>query len=41
MFNLAAPASLDERVHLEYRSVDRIGSDLRILARIVTPLPSH
>jgi diaminohydroxyphosphoribosylaminopyrimidine deaminase / 5-amino-6-(5-phosphoribosylamino)uracil reductase len=35
MFNLAAPAKLDERVHLEYHSIDRIGSDLRILARLV------
>ncbi len=41
MFNLMAPASLDERVYLQYHSVDRIGSDLRILARFASSLPSH
>jgi diaminohydroxyphosphoribosylaminopyrimidine deaminase/5-amino-6-(5-phosphoribosylamino)uracil reductase len=41
MFDLAAPATLDERMHLEYRSVDRIGSDLRIVARLVPPPPLH
>jgi diaminohydroxyphosphoribosylaminopyrimidine deaminase / 5-amino-6-(5-phosphoribosylamino)uracil reductase len=41
MFNLVAPGTLDERTHLEFYSVDRIGSDLRILARVVPPPPSH
>ncbi|CAB3781746.1 bifunctional diaminohydroxyphosphoribosylaminopyrimidine deaminase/5-amino-6-(5-phosphoribosylamino)uracil reductase RibD [Pararobbsia alpina] len=34
MFNLAAPASLDERTRLVFHSVDRIGDDLRIIARL-------
>ena len=34
MFNLPAFAALDERVQLTLRSVDRIGADLRILARL-------
>jgi diaminohydroxyphosphoribosylaminopyrimidine deaminase / 5-amino-6-(5-phosphoribosylamino)uracil reductase len=33
MVNLAAMASLDERVALKIRSVERVGEDLRILAR--------
>ncbi|RFU46297.1 bifunctional diaminohydroxyphosphoribosylaminopyrimidine deaminase/5-amino-6-(5-phosphoribosylamino)uracil reductase RibD [Paraburkholderia sp. DHOC27] len=33
MFNLPAPATLDERVRLNFHSVDRIGDDVRILAR--------
>ncbi|WP_133647727.1 bifunctional diaminohydroxyphosphoribosylaminopyrimidine deaminase/5-amino-6-(5-phosphoribosylamino)uracil reductase RibD [Paraburkholderia flava] len=38
MFNLAAPGSLDGRVQLNFHSVDRIGDDLRILARLAAPL---
>jgi len=34
MFDLPALAELDERVRLTLRSVDRIGEDLRILARL-------
>jgi len=35
MIDLAAPATLDERTRLAFHSVDRIGGDLRILARVV------
>lgn len=34
MFDLPAVAALDERIQLTLRSVDRIGTDLRILARL-------
>jgi len=34
MASLAAMTSLDERVRLEFRSVERVGPDLRILARV-------
>jgi diaminohydroxyphosphoribosylaminopyrimidine deaminase/5-amino-6-(5-phosphoribosylamino)uracil reductase len=34
MFDLPAVAALDERVRLAIRSIDRIGEDLRILARL-------
>jgi diaminohydroxyphosphoribosylaminopyrimidine deaminase/5-amino-6-(5-phosphoribosylamino)uracil reductase len=35
MFELAAPlSSLDERVALDWQSVDRVGTDLRLIARI-------
>ena len=34
MASLAAMASLDERVQLGFRSAERVGADLRILARI-------
>lgn len=34
MVNLAAMTSLDERVKLELRSVERVGEDIRILARL-------
>jgi diaminohydroxyphosphoribosylaminopyrimidine deaminase/5-amino-6-(5-phosphoribosylamino)uracil reductase len=34
MASLAAMASLDERVSLGFRSVDRVGEDVRILARL-------
>jgi diaminohydroxyphosphoribosylaminopyrimidine deaminase / 5-amino-6-(5-phosphoribosylamino)uracil reductase len=34
MIDIAAPASLDARTRLKYHAVDRIGDDLRILARI-------
>jgi diaminohydroxyphosphoribosylaminopyrimidine deaminase/5-amino-6-(5-phosphoribosylamino)uracil reductase len=33
MFNLGAPETLDGRVKLNFHTVDRIGDDLRILAR--------
>ncbi|TDV06945.1 bifunctional diaminohydroxyphosphoribosylaminopyrimidine deaminase/5-amino-6-(5-phosphoribosylamino)uracil reductase RibD [Paraburkholderia caballeronis] len=33
MIDLAAPASLDARTRLTFHSVDRVGDDLRILAR--------
>jgi diaminohydroxyphosphoribosylaminopyrimidine deaminase/5-amino-6-(5-phosphoribosylamino)uracil reductase len=35
MFDLAAPATLDARKRLSFHSVERIGDDLRVLARIV------
>ncbi|HTJ92784.1 MAG TPA: bifunctional diaminohydroxyphosphoribosylaminopyrimidine deaminase/5-amino-6-(5-phosphoribosylamino)uracil reductase RibD [Pararobbsia sp.] len=35
MFNLAPPATLDTRTRLEFHSVDRLGDDLRIVARLV------
>ena len=41
MFNLVAPASLGERVQLQFHTVDRIGDDLRILARLVPHDASH
>jgi diaminohydroxyphosphoribosylaminopyrimidine deaminase/5-amino-6-(5-phosphoribosylamino)uracil reductase len=34
MVNLAEVTSLDRRVPLRLRSVDRVGEDLRIVARI-------
>ncbi|MGN6230244.1 MAG: bifunctional diaminohydroxyphosphoribosylaminopyrimidine deaminase/5-amino-6-(5-phosphoribosylamino)uracil reductase RibD [Trinickia sp.] len=40
MFDLAAPAALDERMRLAFHSIDRVGDDLRILARLQAPLPS-
>ncbi|MHA7234013.1 RibD family protein, partial [Burkholderia pseudomallei] len=33
MFDLAAPASLVDRTRLAFHSVERVGDDLRILAR--------
>ncbi|MBP0593042.1 bifunctional diaminohydroxyphosphoribosylaminopyrimidine deaminase/5-amino-6-(5-phosphoribosylamino)uracil reductase RibD [Paraburkholderia sp. LEh10] len=41
MFNLAAPGSLDARTQLEFHAVDRIGSDVRILARLMPLPPAH
>ena len=38
MFNLAAPETLEGRVKLNFHAIDRIGEDLRILARFV---PQH
>ncbi|MDR3100464.1 MAG: bifunctional diaminohydroxyphosphoribosylaminopyrimidine deaminase/5-amino-6-(5-phosphoribosylamino)uracil reductase RibD [Paraburkholderia sp.] len=35
MFDLVAPAKLDQRTRLAFHAVDRIGEDLRILARLV------
>ena len=38
MFDLGAPlASLAGRVHLEFTAVDRIGDDVRIVARVRRP----
>ena len=37
MFDLAAPASLDARTRLAFHSIERIGDDLRILARLLPP----
>jgi diaminohydroxyphosphoribosylaminopyrimidine deaminase/5-amino-6-(5-phosphoribosylamino)uracil reductase len=33
MFNLGAPGTLDERIKLNFHTIERIGDDLRILAR--------
>jgi diaminohydroxyphosphoribosylaminopyrimidine deaminase/5-amino-6-(5-phosphoribosylamino)uracil reductase len=33
MFSLAAPAALDQRASLAFHAIDRVGDDLRILAR--------
>jgi diaminohydroxyphosphoribosylaminopyrimidine deaminase / 5-amino-6-(5-phosphoribosylamino)uracil reductase len=41
MFNLVAPATLEGRMRLNFHSVDRIGDDLRILARFAPPTPPH
>lgn len=41
MFNLIAPESLDARVQLAFHTVDRIGSDVRILARLVPNAPAN
>jgi diaminohydroxyphosphoribosylaminopyrimidine deaminase/5-amino-6-(5-phosphoribosylamino)uracil reductase len=35
MFNLGAPETLEGRVKLAFHNVERIGEDLRILARLV------
>ena len=37
MFNLAAPETLEGRVKLNFHAIDRIGDDLRILARFAPP----
>ncbi|CAN7260182.1 bifunctional diaminohydroxyphosphoribosylaminopyrimidine deaminase/5-amino-6-(5-phosphoribosylamino)uracil reductase RibD [Trinickia sp. LjRoot230] len=37
MFELLAPAALDARVQLVFHGVERVGDDLRILARIAPP----
>ena len=39
MFNLVPPATLDERTRLVFHSVDRIGNDLRIVARLAGSVP--
>jgi len=39
MFDLVAPAKLDARTRLAFHTVDRIGEDLRILARLVHDAP--
>ncbi|KAG0191993.1 hypothetical protein DFQ28_010378 [Apophysomyces sp. BC1034] len=35
MFDLEPPAALDRRVRLQFHSIDRIGDDLRVIARLV------
>lgn len=37
MFDLAAPAVLDARTRLVFQSIDRIGDDVRFLARLQAP----
>ncbi|WP_322007968.1 bifunctional diaminohydroxyphosphoribosylaminopyrimidine deaminase/5-amino-6-(5-phosphoribosylamino)uracil reductase RibD [Paraburkholderia tropica] len=37
MADLAEPASLDARTRLAFHSVERVGDDLRVLARVVQP----
>ncbi|WJF90919.1 bifunctional diaminohydroxyphosphoribosylaminopyrimidine deaminase/5-amino-6-(5-phosphoribosylamino)uracil reductase RibD [Paraburkholderia bonniea] len=39
MFSLAAPSTLEERLNFRFHTIDRIGDDLRILARIAPPAP--
>jgi diaminohydroxyphosphoribosylaminopyrimidine deaminase/5-amino-6-(5-phosphoribosylamino)uracil reductase len=41
MFNLVAPETLEGRVRLNFHAVDRIGDDLRILARFAPQSPPH
>ncbi|MGQ7936766.1 bifunctional diaminohydroxyphosphoribosylaminopyrimidine deaminase/5-amino-6-(5-phosphoribosylamino)uracil reductase RibD [Paraburkholderia sp. D1E] len=41
MFNLSAPETLDGRTQLNFHTVDRIGDDLRILARFVPRSVPH
>ncbi|PPK43043.1 diaminohydroxyphosphoribosylaminopyrimidine deaminase [Trinickia symbiotica] len=39
MFDIAAPATLENRVRLAFHAVDRIGDDLRIVARVTAQAP--
>lgn len=39
MFDLTAPGALDARTRLVFHGVERIGDDLRVVARIVPPRP--
>jgi len=41
MFDLVPPASLDERTRLVFHSVDRLGDDLRIIARLAGSVPKQ
>jgi diaminohydroxyphosphoribosylaminopyrimidine deaminase/5-amino-6-(5-phosphoribosylamino)uracil reductase len=41
MFDVAAPAVLDARTRLAFHSIERIGDDLRILARLHASSTSH
>ncbi|ABO53888.1 MULTISPECIES: bifunctional diaminohydroxyphosphoribosylaminopyrimidine deaminase/5-amino-6-(5-phosphoribosylamino)uracil reductase RibD [Burkholderia] len=41
MFDLAAPTSLDGRTRLAFHSVERVGDDLRIVARVAPPAGAH
>jgi diaminohydroxyphosphoribosylaminopyrimidine deaminase/5-amino-6-(5-phosphoribosylamino)uracil reductase len=41
MFNLNAPETLEDRMQLNFHAVDRIGDDLRILARFVPRSVPH
>jgi len=40
MFALAAPETLDTRTRLVFRSIERVGDDLRVLARIAQAEPA-
>ncbi|MDU0809865.1 MAG: bifunctional diaminohydroxyphosphoribosylaminopyrimidine deaminase/5-amino-6-(5-phosphoribosylamino)uracil reductase RibD [Burkholderia sp.] len=41
MFDFASPPNLDSRMRLEFHSINHIGNDLRILARIISSITSH
>jgi diaminohydroxyphosphoribosylaminopyrimidine deaminase/5-amino-6-(5-phosphoribosylamino)uracil reductase len=41
MFNLFAPQALEDRVRLNFHSVDKIGDDVRILARFAPQPAPH
>jgi diaminohydroxyphosphoribosylaminopyrimidine deaminase/5-amino-6-(5-phosphoribosylamino)uracil reductase len=41
MFNLNAPETLEDRMQLNFHAIDRIGDDLRILARFVPRSVPH
>jgi diaminohydroxyphosphoribosylaminopyrimidine deaminase/5-amino-6-(5-phosphoribosylamino)uracil reductase len=41
MFNLVAPETLEGRVRLNFHAVDRIGDDVRILARFAPQSAPH
>jgi diaminohydroxyphosphoribosylaminopyrimidine deaminase/5-amino-6-(5-phosphoribosylamino)uracil reductase len=41
MFSLVAPQTLENRVHLNFHAIDRIGDDLRILARFAPQSAPH
>ncbi|WP_205192061.1 dihydrofolate reductase family protein, partial [Burkholderia sp. LMG 13014] len=41
MFDLAAPASLEARTRLSFHGFERVGDDLRILARFTPSDASH
>jgi diaminohydroxyphosphoribosylaminopyrimidine deaminase / 5-amino-6-(5-phosphoribosylamino)uracil reductase len=40
MFDFAPPGTLDARPHLKFHRIDRLGDDLRILARFVEAHPA-
>ncbi|RBL66893.1 riboflavin biosynthesis protein RibD, partial [Pseudomonas sp. MWU13-2625] len=41
MFDLAAPANLEARTRLSFHGFERVGDDLRILARFTPPDVAH
>ncbi|CAM2194011.1 Diaminohydroxyphosphoribosylaminopyrimidine deaminase / 5-amino-6-(5-phosphoribosylamino)uracil reductase [Paraburkholderia kururiensis] len=41
MVNVLAPDSLEQRMRFDFHQVERIGTDLRILARLTPAQPSH
>ncbi|WP_455777102.1 RibD family protein, partial [Burkholderia stabilis] len=41
MFDLAAPANLEARTRLSFHGIERVGDDLRILARFTPPDAAH